>query len=156
TASTSNLGGTIETFSSDPRSQHRLSLEQTLGSYSATRSFVRYDTGDFGEGNSAYVSAMRLRPRAWDFDGSQGGEHYNAKFVRRTGDDRPNAPPVSYTKPPPPPNRRNILYQLLPLKKKTQPFTTPPHPPPHINHTTRILLKTQKTKTNKTQQLNTK
>ena len=88
TASTSNLGGTIETFSSDPRSQHRLSLEQTLGSYSATRSFVRYDTGDFGEGNSAYVSAMRLRARAWDFDGSQGGEHYNAKFVRRMGDDR--------------------------------------------------------------------
>ncbi|MFG6465040.1 TonB-dependent receptor [Roseateles sp. BYS87W] len=88
TASTSNLGGTIETFSSDPLAQRRVSLEQTLGSYAASRTFVRVDTGAFGEGNSAYVSFLRQDARAWDFNGEQGGKQVNGKFVRATGDDK--------------------------------------------------------------------
>ncbi|MES2297245.1 MAG: TonB-dependent receptor plug domain-containing protein [Pseudomonadota bacterium] len=84
TASTSNLGGTIETYSSDPAKERGGRVEQTVGSYSAARTFARFDTGVFGDGNSAYLSAMRLDARAWDFDGHQGGKQFNAKFVRDT------------------------------------------------------------------------
>jgi hypothetical protein len=83
TPSTSNLGGTIDTFSANPLRQRRLNLEQTFGSYRASRTYVRGDTGEFGDGNSAYVSAMHLKARAWDFQGNQGGKQLNAKFVHR-------------------------------------------------------------------------
>ncbi|WP_354329090.1 MULTISPECIES: TonB-dependent receptor plug domain-containing protein [unclassified Undibacterium] len=84
TASTSNLGGTIETFSSDPLAQRRTSLEQTFGSYSTSRTFARFDTGLFGNGNSAYIALMRQDAKAWDFNGKQGGNQLNAKFVHDT------------------------------------------------------------------------
>lgn len=84
TPSTSNLGGTIDTYSSAPQGRQRFLAEQTLGSYSASRTFLRYDTGEFGDGNSAYLSVMRLKARAWDFNGKQGGYHFNGKFVRDT------------------------------------------------------------------------
>lgn len=82
TASTSNLGGTIETFTSDPRAERRVSLEQTFGSYAASRTFARYDTGALGQGGAGYLSFMRLQARAWDFDGRQGGNQVNAKFTQ--------------------------------------------------------------------------
>lgn len=88
TASTSNLGGTIETFSSDPRAVRGVSFEQTFGSYSASRTFVRFDTGNFGEGNSAYLSVLRQDARAWDFNGKQGGQQVNGKLVKAIGADR--------------------------------------------------------------------
>ncbi len=81
TASTSNLGGAIETFSSDPDQQLGVRINQTFGSYGTSRTFVRVDSGEFGSGNSAYVSALRQRARAWDFNGRQGGWQANGKFV---------------------------------------------------------------------------
>ncbi|WP_421737041.1 TonB-dependent receptor [Caulobacter sp.] len=82
TASTSNLGGAIETFTSDPRKEHGWNLQQTLGSYSATRTFLRLDTGEFGDGNSAYISYVHQDARAWDFRAHQGGDQFNIKYVR--------------------------------------------------------------------------
>nr|WP_315476079.1 TonB-dependent receptor plug domain-containing protein [uncultured Undibacterium sp.] len=88
TASTSNLGGTIESFSSDPRSKPNWAMAQTLGSYGASRSYLRYDSGEFAtdatgdESQSFYLAAVRQRARAWDFDGIQGGEQFNAKWVK--------------------------------------------------------------------------
>jgi hypothetical protein len=84
TASTSNLGGTIETFSSNPLPHRNVSLQQTVGSYNTSRTLVRYDTGNFGEGNSAYISAVHHEQKAWDFDGRQGGDQVNAKFVNNS------------------------------------------------------------------------
>lgn len=81
TASNSNLGGTIETFSSDPLKRLGVQATQTFGSYGTSRTFVRVDTGTFGGGNSAYLSGSRQRARAWDFNGVQGGYQANAKFV---------------------------------------------------------------------------
>ena len=81
TASTSNLGGTIDTFSSDPNRDAGVSMAQTFGSYSTFRTYARIDTGDFGNGNSLYVSGVRQDARAWDFDGHQGGYQANLKFV---------------------------------------------------------------------------
>ncbi|MEJ5979006.1 TonB-dependent receptor [Novosphingobium sp. PS1R-30] len=81
TPSNSNLGGTVETFSSDPLSELGIQAAQTIGSYSTSRTFVRIDTGEFGQGNSAYISGARQRARAWDFNGIQSGWQANAKFV---------------------------------------------------------------------------
>jgi iron complex outermembrane receptor protein len=81
TASNSNLGGTIETFSSNPLDRPGIQASQTFGSYDTSRSFVRVDTGSFGGNNSAYISGARQHARAWDFRGIQGGWQANAKFV---------------------------------------------------------------------------
>ena len=64
-ASTSNLGGAIENFSSDPRQKMGAQINQTVGSYGTSRTFVRLDSGEFGGGNSGYVSVLRQRARAW-------------------------------------------------------------------------------------------
>lgn len=85
TASNSNLGGTVETFSSNPTDKLGIQAAQTFGSYGTSRSFVRIDTGSFGGGNSAYISGARQRARAWDFNGIQGGWQANAKFVHDSG-----------------------------------------------------------------------
>lgn len=82
TASNSNLGGTVETFSSSPLSSFGVQAAQTFGSYDTSRTFVRIDTGTFGGGTtSGYISAARQHAKAWDFNGTQGGYQANAKFV---------------------------------------------------------------------------
>lgn len=84
TASSSNLGGTITLYSSSPLPTPSLRFEQTIGSYQASRSFARFDTGAFGVGDRAYVSLTHLDAKAWDFDGRQGGDQLNAKWTRDT------------------------------------------------------------------------
>lgn len=81
TPSTSNLGGTIETYSLDPSTRRNVNLQQTLGSHNTTRTFVRFDSGDLGGGNSFYVSGLHHEAKAWDFDGRQSNDQINAKFV---------------------------------------------------------------------------
>ena len=85
-ASTSNLGGAIETFSRDPSALRVFNVRQTVGSYATTRTFLRMETGEFGDGDSAYVSFLHHDARAWDFDGHQKGNQVNAKYVHK--DDR--------------------------------------------------------------------
>jgi len=80
-ASTSNLGGGIETFTQDPMAERGATLNHTFGSYGTARTFLRVDSGTFGNGNSIYLSGLRQRARAWDFNGRQGGWQANAKFV---------------------------------------------------------------------------
>jgi hypothetical protein len=82
TASTNNLGGTIETYSSDPSRNRNFNLQQTLGSHKATRSFLRFDSGD-SNGNSFYVSGLHHEAKAWDFNGRQSNDQVNAKFVHQ-------------------------------------------------------------------------
>ena len=81
TASTSNLGGTIATFSRDPQAQRGGAFGQTVGSYDTTRTFIRLESGDVWNGNSAYVSYVHQDARAWDFDGHQTDDQVNLKFV---------------------------------------------------------------------------
>ncbi|NKI72238.1 TonB-dependent receptor plug domain-containing protein [Collimonas pratensis] len=81
TASTSNLGGAIETFSSDPLAKFNVNVQQTVGSHNTSRTFIRVDTGEFGDGNSAYFSGLHHEARAWDFNGRQSNDQFNAKFV---------------------------------------------------------------------------
>jgi hypothetical protein len=86
TASTSNLGGTIDTFTNDPKKVMGGQIEQVFGSYDTFRTYARLDTGLFtipglSGDNSAYVSFDRQEARAWDFNGQQGGYQANGKFV---------------------------------------------------------------------------
>lgn len=80
-ASTSNLGGAILVYSSDPSATPMLDIRETIGSYYLTRTFLRADTGDLGNGNSAYISFLHHDARAWDFDGHQRDDQANLKFV---------------------------------------------------------------------------
>ncbi len=84
TASTSNLGGTIDTFTSDPTKERGGRFAQTVGSYRTSRTFIRVDSGEF-DGNAFYLSGVRQDARAWDFNGRQGGYQANGKFVRDAG-----------------------------------------------------------------------
>ena len=79
-ASTSNLGGAIETFSSDPKHQLGGNIEEVLGNYETTRSYVRIDSGDTPLG-ALYVSYVHQDARAWDFHAHQRDNQVNAKFV---------------------------------------------------------------------------
>jgi hypothetical protein len=83
TPSNSNLGGTVETFSSAPLEKFGIQAAQTIGSYNTSRTFVRVDSGKFGPNgaNSLYLSGARQHARAWDFNGNQGGYQANGKFV---------------------------------------------------------------------------
>jgi iron complex outermembrane receptor protein len=81
TASTSNLGGTIATDSVDPSKQLGGTLAETVGSYDTSRTFARFETGEFGDGNSAYISFLHQDARAWDFDGFQRDDQLNLKYV---------------------------------------------------------------------------
>jgi iron complex outermembrane receptor protein len=80
-ASTSNLGGAIETFSSDPSHEHGYDIRETVGSYATTRTFARVDTGDFNNGWRAQISGLYHDARAWDFNGHQRDEQVNVKLV---------------------------------------------------------------------------
>lgn len=87
TASTSNLGGAVETYSIDPSKTQGGAFAQTLGSYRTTRTFLRLESGEFDlgglGGNSAYVSVLHHDQKAWDFDGHQRDDQLNAKFVHQ-------------------------------------------------------------------------
>jgi outer membrane receptor protein involved in Fe transport len=80
-ASTSNLGGAIETFSSDPARQAGFDVRETVGSYATTRTFLRLDSGDFMDGNRLFVSGLHHDARAWDFNGHQRDDQMNLKFL---------------------------------------------------------------------------
>lgn len=55
--STSNLGGALTYFSSDPHKKMGLAVNGTIGSADSRRTFVRVDTGEHG-GFSAYISGQ--------------------------------------------------------------------------------------------------
>lgn len=81
-ASTSNLGGAIETFSSDPTQDFGVNVRQTGGSYDTSRTYLRIDSGELGENMGAvYLSYLHQNARAWDFDGYQHGDQLNLKYV---------------------------------------------------------------------------
>ena len=64
TASTSNLGGTVATFSSDPLKASGAQINQTFGSNATTRTFRRYDMGDVG-GRMTSCPARRADQAWW-------------------------------------------------------------------------------------------
>jgi iron complex outermembrane receptor protein len=80
TASTSNLGGTIEFFSRAPQKELGVAGNATYGSNNTYRLFGTVDTGDLG-GVSAYISAAHISADKWKGFGVQRSTQVNAKAV---------------------------------------------------------------------------
>src|SRR5436190_890681 len=61
TASSSNLGGTVQFYTLAPSDERGLTFAQTLGSDSTSRTFARVDTGLVNGVFKAYLSGTRQR-----------------------------------------------------------------------------------------------
>lgn len=82
-ASTSNLGGAVTYFSSDPAPDMGVRISQSAGSDSALRSFVRFDTGE-NNGLSAYLSGSYSKSDLFVDQGAYNtstGKQFNGKVV---------------------------------------------------------------------------
>jgi iron complex outermembrane receptor protein len=86
TASTSNLGGTVQFTTLDPSDTMGATLAQTLGGSGTARTFVRFDSGLLGSGTKLFVSGTRQRADKWKGDGGQNQDQINSKFVQTLGE----------------------------------------------------------------------
>jgi iron complex outermembrane receptor protein len=87
TASSNNLGGTIEFFSRDPSETFGVDLELTGGSDSTQRVFGRLDSGAIGGlGTRVYLSAVDSTTDKWKGSGEQQQRMYNLKVVQPLGE----------------------------------------------------------------------
>ena len=86
TASTSNLGGTIEFFSRAPQDELGIAGNVTYGDNDTLRVYGTLDTGDLG-GFKAYISAAHITADKWKGFGVQRATQVNAKAVADLGGD---------------------------------------------------------------------
>jgi len=87
TASSSNLGGTVQFFSADPAKDFGVQLAQTFGSDSMRRTFAQLDTGELGSaGTRAYVGVVDSTIDKWKGGGDQQQRMYNLKVVQPLGE----------------------------------------------------------------------
>jgi iron complex outermembrane receptor protein len=87
TASTSNLGGTLQFYSADPSDKRSLTVNQTLGSWSAYRTFARFESGLIGHTKFYLTGAYNLTDK-WRGHGQVGQNYWqlNGKLVHYVGD----------------------------------------------------------------------
>lgn len=90
TASTGNLGGTVQFHSSDPAPEYGVTVAQTVGSDSTFRTYGRLDTGDH-HGFAMYLSAESASADKWKGDGKQKQFQFNGKAVYNFGDSKVGA-----------------------------------------------------------------
>lgn len=86
TASTSNLGGTVQFTSRRPAKEAGAYIAGTLGSEKTGRGFVRLETGELSTGTSAYVSYTRQNADKWKGNGVQKQDQLNFKVVQTVGE----------------------------------------------------------------------
>ncbi|MDE2092222.1 MAG: TonB-dependent receptor [Burkholderiales bacterium] len=87
TASSSNLGGTLQFYSSDPLEKFGLQAAQTLGSNADRRTFLRVDSGTTALGRF-YLSYTNQNADKWKGVGQQRQNQWNFKVVKDFGDNR--------------------------------------------------------------------
>ncbi len=87
TASTSNLGGTVQFQSADPLDTAHFTAADTGGSANLNRVYMRWDSGTFGASNAAkaYFSYSNNATSKWKGWGDQTQEMFNAKLVYQLG-----------------------------------------------------------------------
>lgn len=81
TASSSNLGGTLQFFSKTPDDKIGGDLEASYGSSNAYRLFGRLESGDIGGGVKGYVSGSWLDAPKWKGEGKQQAWSINSKLL---------------------------------------------------------------------------
>ena len=86
TASSSNLGGTVEFYTRDPGEAFNLNVQGTAGSDSMYRGFARLDTGVLPGGGKGFVSFADQKTDKWKGWGEQRQKQANVKFVQPLGD----------------------------------------------------------------------
>lgn len=88
TASTSNLGGTLQFFSRDPSEKLGGEIDVTGGSDSMHRVFGRFETGAIEQigGLRGYLSIADQKADKWKGGGEQKQRQYDAKVVMPLGD----------------------------------------------------------------------
>ncbi|HKR92810.1 TonB-dependent receptor plug domain-containing protein, partial [Novosphingobium sp.] len=85
TQSTSNLGGTVQTFSADPEGRFGIDVAGTYGSDETKRGFVRLNMGT-QDGVKGYVSYAYGSTDKYKGDGTQDQHLVNAKVVIPIGE----------------------------------------------------------------------
>ena len=65
TASTSNLGGAIQFFSTDPNDKREFVAQQSFGSFSGSRTFARFDTGLLPTHTKLFVDGVYQSSDKW-------------------------------------------------------------------------------------------
>lgn len=90
-ASTSNLGGTVQFFSSDPENKRSVRVDQTIGSSSTSRTFIRGDSGLSDSGTKAYISYTDQSAEKWKGRGAQTVQQLNSKVVHLFGENKISA-----------------------------------------------------------------
>jgi len=87
TASTSNLGGTIQFYSADPSDTRSATINQTFGSFGMKRTFARYESGLLSGNNKFYVTGSYNLSDKWRGHGDIGQNYWqiNGKFVHMVG-----------------------------------------------------------------------
>ncbi|MDE3114017.1 MAG: TonB-dependent receptor, partial [Pseudomonadota bacterium] len=85
TASSSNLGGTLEFHSSAPLDQFGVQVASTYGSNNTYHEFLRVDSGTLPTGATAYLSYSLQHADKWKGDGTQKQYQINGKIVQPIG-----------------------------------------------------------------------
>jgi iron complex outermembrane receptor protein len=87
TASTSDLGGTIQFYSDEPRDKRNITLNQSFGSYAAYRTFARFDSGLFPNHTKFFLSGAYNLADKWRGQGQIGQNYWqlNGKLVHYMG-----------------------------------------------------------------------
>ena len=88
TASTSNLGGTLQFYSVDPSDTRSFTVNQTMGSWSAYRTFARFESGLLPDHSKFYLSGAYNLADKWRGHGQIGQNYWqlNGKYVHFVGD----------------------------------------------------------------------
>ena len=86
TASSSNLGGTIQFTTRRPTEDFGVDVAGTFGSEDTMRGFVRLDSGAFGPAGTRFsLSYADHQAEKWKGVGEQNQEQINASFVQPIG-----------------------------------------------------------------------
>lgn len=87
TASTSNLGGTIQFYSLDPADKRGFSVNQAFGSFGAARTLARFESGMLPGNTKFYLSGAYQLNDKWRGHGDIGQNYWqlNGKLVHFVG-----------------------------------------------------------------------
>jgi iron complex outermembrane receptor protein len=87
TASTSNLGGAVQFYSKDPSDKRGFEATQSFGSFNASRTFARYDSGLLKTRTKLFVDGVYQTSDKWRGDGPirQSYFQFNTKLQQFVG-----------------------------------------------------------------------
>ena len=87
TASTSNLGGAVQFFSTDPNDKRGFTAQQSFGSFNGSRTFARYDSGLLSTHTKLFVDGVYQTSNKWRGDGPirQSYFQFNTKLQQFVG-----------------------------------------------------------------------